>query len=107
MPWGVDFGDGIARHPTQLYEVAALLAIARIITRQSRRPHASGDLFKLFMVSYLGFRLMVDALKPGVSIAFGLTAIQWACVGALAYYARLLQASGAGIPRPDILKPEA
>ena len=20
LPWGVDFGDGVARHPTQLYE---------------------------------------------------------------------------------------
>ena len=28
LPWGVDFGDGIRRHPTQLYEIAVLGLIA-------------------------------------------------------------------------------
>ena len=39
------------------------------------------------MAAYLGFRIAVDSLKPGVSLALGLTAIQWACAGGLAYYA--------------------
>jgi hypothetical protein len=25
LPWGINFGDGIARHPTQLYEIVCLL----------------------------------------------------------------------------------
>ncbi len=25
LPWGVDFGDGVPRHPVQLYESAAML----------------------------------------------------------------------------------
>ena len=28
LPWGVDFGDGVPRHPTQLYEIVALGLIA-------------------------------------------------------------------------------
>jgi prolipoprotein diacylglyceryltransferase len=28
LPWGHDFGDGIARHPVQLYESAAMAAFA-------------------------------------------------------------------------------
>ncbi len=28
LPWGVDFGDGIARHPTQIYEAAFLAWLA-------------------------------------------------------------------------------
>jgi phosphatidylglycerol---prolipoprotein diacylglyceryl transferase len=28
LPWGVDFGDGIARHPVQLYESLAMAAFA-------------------------------------------------------------------------------
>ena len=28
LPWGVDFGDGLRRHPTQLYESAFHLAAA-------------------------------------------------------------------------------
>ena len=27
LPWGVDFGDGIRRHPTQLYEIIFLFAL--------------------------------------------------------------------------------
>jgi prolipoprotein diacylglyceryltransferase len=27
LPWGVDFGDGIPRHPTQLYEIIFLLLL--------------------------------------------------------------------------------
>jgi phosphatidylglycerol---prolipoprotein diacylglyceryl transferase len=40
------------------------------------------------MVAYLGIRLIVDVIKPDVRLALGLSAIQWACVAALAYYAR-------------------
>ncbi len=29
-----------------------------MIVRVSRRPHASGDLFKIFMVGYFAFRLL-------------------------------------------------
>ncbi len=30
-PWGVDFGDGIARHPTQVGEIAFLAALAALL----------------------------------------------------------------------------
>ncbi len=30
LPWGHDFGDGIPRHPVQLYEAAAMLAFAAV-----------------------------------------------------------------------------
>ena len=61
-----------------------LLAAALVRLRPRLRR---GEAFKLFMVSYLAFRLAADGLKPGVPLALGLTAIQWACVGGLAYYA--------------------
>ncbi|HJT23292.1 MAG TPA: prolipoprotein diacylglyceryl transferase family protein, partial [bacterium] len=86
LPWGVDFGDGIRRHPTQLYEIAWLVCLALILWRLSRKPHKPGDLFKFYMVGYLGFRLVVEFIKPGVFLA-GLTAIQWACLSVLVYYA--------------------
>jgi len=87
LPWGVNFGDGVPRHPTQLYEALFMLALGVFLWRQSRRPHAEGDLFRLFMVSYFAFRLVCDFLKPDdVRVFLGLTAIQWACVLMLAYY---------------------
>jgi phosphatidylglycerol---prolipoprotein diacylglyceryl transferase len=33
LPWGVNFGDGIPRHPTQLYEIAFLLLLIPILYR--------------------------------------------------------------------------
>jgi phosphatidylglycerol:prolipoprotein diacylglycerol transferase len=85
LPWAVDFGDGIRRHPTALYESVFMLAVAVALTRWSRSAHR-GDLFKAFMASYLAFRLLVDAIKPEVRVALGLSSIQWACVAGLAYY---------------------
>ena len=64
LPWGVDFGDGVARHPTQLYEMAFLIVLAMGITIAARRPYREGDLFKLFMVAYFSFRFAIDFLKP-------------------------------------------
>jgi phosphatidylglycerol---prolipoprotein diacylglyceryl transferase len=86
LPWGVNFGDGVPRHPTQLYEIAFALLLAGLIVAVSRRPHGEGDLFKIFMVGYLAFRLSVDLLKPKVPLA-GLSSIQWACILMLLYYA--------------------
>src|SRR4051812_14003938 len=37
LPWGHDFGDGIARHPVQLYESAALAAFALFYVLRARR----------------------------------------------------------------------
>jgi phosphatidylglycerol---prolipoprotein diacylglyceryl transferase len=85
LPWGVDFGDGVARHPTQVYEVIWLGLIALWLWRLSGSSYREGDLFKTFMVAYFAFRLAAEFIKPAAPI-FGLTAIQWACVAMLVYY---------------------
>jgi prolipoprotein diacylglyceryltransferase len=91
LPWGVDFGDGVARHPTQLYEALWLGLVSLWIWRLSEIPRREGDLFKAFMVAYFAFRLGVDFIKPGIPLGpwfLQLTAIQWACAAMLLYYAR-------------------
>ena len=96
LPWAVDFGDGVLRHPTQLYEITFLVALVPILYRIMRSiadgPSFSrfqpGDAFKVFMVAYLFFRLLCDFIKPYPRILFGLGGIQWACVLVLLYYAR-------------------
>lgn len=85
LPWGVNFGDGVMRHPTQLYEVVFLLLLAAVLSRI--RFVAQGDAFRAFMVSYLVWRLLVDVIKPEVKWV-GLGAIQIACVAGLVYYGR-------------------
>jgi prolipoprotein diacylglyceryltransferase len=87
LPWGVDFGDGVPRHPTQLYEIAFLVLLGLVLVMRGHRLAVVGDRFKLFMLAYLTFRVLVDLVKPAVHVG-GLSMIQWACVAAIAYYAR-------------------
>jgi len=82
LPWGVDFGDGIPRHPTQLYEILFLTALAFILHRYNRRPHPEGAAFRLFLAAYLAWRLLIDFIKPQPLI-HGLNFIQWACIAGL------------------------
>jgi prolipoprotein diacylglyceryltransferase len=95
MPWGVDFGDGVPRHPTQLYEAAFALGLGAVLHQVAKRRLANGDLYKLFLVSYLAFRLIVDGIKPAWSVG-GLSVIQWTSAAALAYYLRFVPRMTAG-----------
>jgi phosphatidylglycerol---prolipoprotein diacylglyceryl transferase len=90
LPWGVDFGDGILRHPTQLYEIVFLVLLFAFLQWRSRYPMADGDRFKFFMTTYLMFRWAIDFLKPDFHPLFSMSAIQFACLGALFYYRKTL-----------------
>jgi phosphatidylglycerol:prolipoprotein diacylglycerol transferase len=86
LPWGVNFGDGVTRHPTQLYEIIFAAALGVFLWMRMNREHREGDIFKMFMVAYLTFRLGCDFLKPDVRVFLGMTSIQWACLIMLLYY---------------------
>ncbi|KRE89144.1 diacylglyceryl transferase [Frateuria sp. Soil773] len=109
LPWGVDFGDGLRRHPTQLYEIAFLLLQYAVLHARRHAFARPGDRFRAFMAGYLLFRLLVEFIKPSFYLyPGGLSGLQWLCVAGLAYYApaipRILRAlfargSGAWEPR--------
>jgi prolipoprotein diacylglyceryltransferase len=82
LPWAVNFGDNIPRHPTQLYELLFLLLLALALHRFNTRPHREGLTFRLFMAAYLLWRLLIDLIKPQ-PLFHGLNPIQWACVAGL------------------------
>ena len=86
LPWGVDFGDGILRHPTQLYEIVFLLLVFLVLKWLEQQPRKDGDLFKFYMIAYLSFRFLIDFIKPEFRLLLGMSAIQIACLGGLAYY---------------------
>lgn len=88
LPWGIDFGDGVRRHPAALYEIAALAAIgAWVWSRQRDTSRADGDLFRGFLALYLAFRFVLEWWKPEPRPWAGLTAIQIACVAGVAFLA--------------------
>jgi len=94
LPWGWDYGDGVARHPTAIYEILGVVALTWAVVRTNFARE--GDRFRAFVVGYLLLRFFLEYLKPpfGPS-AVGvlaparwgsLSAIQWACLAGLAYY---------------------
>jgi 7,8-dihydro-6-hydroxymethylpterin dimethyltransferase len=86
LPWGVDFGDGIRRHPTQLYEIAFLIFIAGFFVWRLRTGRQSGCMFAQFLAAYLVFRFGVDFLKPRVLLPLiPLSAIQTAALAGMVY----------------------
>ena len=97
LPWGWEYGDGIARHPTALYEIAGVGAIASVL-QGAHFMIRRGDRFRAFMVGYLVLRFGLEFLKPPFGPAAegflaperwgALSAIQWACLAGLAYYGR-------------------
>lgn len=88
LPWGVDFGDGIARHPTQLYDIAfALVALALLHLNRETLARVPGLAFKLTLAGYLAWRFAIDALKPiPYEWPGGFSGSQFVCLVALTIY---------------------
>jgi 7,8-dihydro-6-hydroxymethylpterin dimethyltransferase len=86
LPWGVDLGDGVGRHPTQLYEIGFLLAAGGIFFWRLKTRRQRGCMFSQFMLAYLAFRIVVDFFKPRHTLAWvPLDAVQWAALLGIAY----------------------
>ena len=84
----MDLGDGLARHPTALYEIVVVLLLAAALHRaRVALAVVPGLAFKLFLAGYLLWRLLGDLLKPvRVPYAGDLSGIQWVCLLALLVY---------------------
>lgn len=100
LPWGMDLGDGVPRHPSPLYEIAFLALLGTVLHRQQARwAPVPGLRFKLFLSAYLLWRLLGDLLKPvRVEYAGGLSGIQWVCLLALGAYSPWLLRAARQLP---------
>lgn len=66
LPWGHDYGDGLLRHPVQLYESFAMaLFLALMLWALARRsPLFMRHGFYLMVLWYAGQRFVWEFLKP-------------------------------------------
>jgi len=80
LPWAVDLGDGIGRHPVQVYEILFLILIGILVSTKAKLP--DGARFRIFLASYLGWRVAIDFLKPQPLVG-GMNLIQWSCLAGL------------------------
>jgi len=87
LPWAINFGDGIRRHPTNLYEILFwVLLWAALNNYEHYRKFTDGSRFKILMGGYLIFRLFIEFIKPDYFFSFGLSVIQLVCIAGLLYY---------------------
>lgn len=84
----MDLGDGLDRHPLALYELAFLGLLFMVLRKYYHHQNnlEPGLQFKLFMLSYFGFRFLIEFIKPNVFFLFGLSSIQWLCIACFVYY---------------------
>lgn len=82
LPWAWDFGDGIGRHPSPLYESLAMLAfLAGFLLWFRRAPQAvAATGFYVFVGYYAAQRFLIEFSKPYGALVAGLDVFQ---IGAL------------------------
>ena len=87
LPWGVDFGDGIPRHPVQLYESAAMLVFLVIYLAALARGSVwfMRDGFYLFVAYYGVQRFVWEFLKPYPAVLGPFNVFHLLCVAMIAY----------------------
>lgn len=97
--FGIDYGDGVLRHPTALYEIVFLLGCGGAISAVAPHLRVRGDRFRLLMLGYCAWRLAIESLKPIPHVyAFGLSGLQWLALLGIVYYARSLPRMLRGLP---------
>lgn len=77
VPWAVDFGDGIRRHPTQLYESLFHLVLAALLVYATLTKILPQQKLKLYLICYAVFRFVTEFIRPAEVWWLGLTWYQW------------------------------
>jgi prolipoprotein diacylglyceryltransferase len=102
LPWGHDFGDGLLRHPVQLYESAAMAAFAAFyvwrVHRNDRFVIDSG--FYLAVGFYGAQRFVWEFIKPYGTLVGPFTLFHLLSAALVAYAVVMI----ATAPRPQSIK---
>lgn len=106
VPWGMVFpqaGDGIARHPSQLYQFAGEgLLLFLLVWLYSSRPRPMGAISGLFLVGYGVMRFLAEfAREPDAFLGLlglGLSMGQWLSLPMIALGLALLAFSRRAAP---------
>ena len=96
LPWGVDFGDGLHRHPVQLYESLAMAAMFVVLIRRFRARDrfwlANG--FYLTVGWYALQRFVWEFFKPYATLVGPFNLFHLVCLGLLLYAAAMIRSGG-------------
>jgi phosphatidylglycerol---prolipoprotein diacylglyceryl transferase len=99
LPWGVDFGDGCHRHPTQIYESAFHATCAVVLLGFQSRGLFRGQLVKLYIIAYLVYRFITEFIRPEPKVWLDLTIYQWAALAIIPMFTGLWVRDARSCPR--------
>jgi phosphatidylglycerol---prolipoprotein diacylglyceryl transferase len=87
LPWGHDFGDGVLRHPVQLYEsftMAAFLIVALVLIGRRNTVFMRNG-FYLLVLTYGAQRFLWEFLKPYGAVFGPFNLFHFICAGLVIY----------------------
>ncbi|HFD13750.1 MAG TPA: diacylglyceryl transferase [Epsilonproteobacteria bacterium] len=98
LPWGVDFGDGVLRHPVQLYESVMMFGffLYSMWMHKHKKVYFEAKIFYIFVLFYATQRFVWEFLKPYVDVVFGLNVFQLVCLTLMVYAIIYLKRSAHG-----------
>ena len=99
LPVGHDFGDGVRRHPVQLYESAAmaLFALVYVLAVLNRNAFTITNGFYLVLAYYGAQRFLWEFLKPYGTLVGSLTLFHLLSLSILLYAAIMLATAKASL----------
>jgi prolipoprotein diacylglyceryltransferase len=95
LPWAVDFGDGIARHPVQLYEALSMAAMLVLLLARLkvRDPFWLANGFYLVVGWYGLQRFAWEFLKPYAKVTGPFDLFHFVCLGLVLYAVAMIRGS--------------
>ncbi|HEV2865261.1 MAG TPA: prolipoprotein diacylglyceryl transferase family protein, partial [Allosphingosinicella sp.] len=87
LPWAMDLGDGVSRHPVQVYESLAMAAFLALYLAALKRRAAwtRGRAFYLFVLWYAAQRFVWEFAKPYPDLVGPLNLFQLLALAMIAY----------------------
>ncbi|MBO9621190.1 MAG: prolipoprotein diacylglyceryl transferase [Sphingomonas sp.] len=87
LPWGVDLGDGVSRHPVQIYESLAIGLFLAVYWRAlaKQRAWAVRHGFHAFVLAYAVQRFAWEFLKPYPPLVGPFNVFHFVMIGLSAY----------------------
>lgn len=87
LPWAVDLGDGIGRHPVQIYEALTMTAFLVVYLRARSRGEqwAKTNAFCAFVIVYAVQRFAWEFVKPYPTVAGPLNVFHLLMLGLVVY----------------------
>jgi phosphatidylglycerol:prolipoprotein diacylglycerol transferase len=107
VPWAADFGDGVMRHPVQLYESAAMIlfALGALVVLRQKNFWFLRNGFYLFALYYGIQRFIWEFLKPYHALVGHFNLFHFLCLALIGYALLMLFLARKSDDRPHSILP--